>query len=117
MAQVSAIYQSKTCIMNIPFRPLGEVRDIVQATGLDISYAYEDLVFSDHSVFILRFADESTKKLYLYFNTECIEREANALTQKLITAGKVTGFEILKAGSFKLTQASEIEEIEITFLN
>ena len=117
MAPIPAVYQPKSCIMNIPFRPLGEVRDIVQATGLDISYAYEDLVFSDHSVFILRFADEATKKLYLYFNSACIEPEANALTEKLITAGKGMGFEILKAGSFTLTQASEIEEIEIKFLN
>ncbi len=103
--------------MNVPFRPLGEVRDIVQATGLDISYAYEDLVFSDHSVFILRFADEAAKKLYLYFNSQCIEPEANALTQKLIATGKVMGFEIVQAGSFTLSEASEIEEIEIKFLN
>lgn len=103
--------------MNIPFRPLGEVRDIVQATGMDISYAYEDLVFSEHSVFILRFADEATKKLYLYFNSQCIEPEAAALTQKLIDAANITGFEIVNAGKFTLTQPSEIEEIEIEFLN
>jgi len=103
--------------MKIPFRPLGEVRDIVQSTGLDISYAYEDLLFSDHSVFILRFDSEVEKKLHLYFNSDCNTMESKVLGGRLMTAGKIGGFEIVYSGLFSVDQLEEKEEIQIKFLN
>lgn len=103
--------------MTVPFRPLGVVRDIVQATGLDISYAYDDLVFSDHSVFILRFDDEKPKRLHLHFNSECEPSESTVFTQKLTDAGKSSGFDILKGSKFSLNQIDGKEELEITFLD
>ena len=102
--------------MKIQLRPLGEVRDIVQATGLDISYAYEDLVFSDHSAFILRFDDNIQKRLYLYFNIECDSEKIKILRNKLINASKISDFKIIRAGKFVLTQLEGKEEIEIKFL-
>jgi len=98
-------------------RPLGEVRDIVQVTGLDISYAYDDLVFSDNSVFILRFDNEVEKKLHLYFNSECNTIESKVLEGRLITAGKIGGFDIVYSGLFSVSQLEEKEEIQIKFLN
>jgi hypothetical protein len=103
--------------MKIPFRPLGEVRDIVQTTGLDISYAYDDLLFSDNSVFILRFDNDVDKKMYLYFNSDCNSVEAGILEKRLKTAGKIGGFEISKAGLFTLEQLSDKEEIQVKFLS
>jgi len=102
--------------MKISFRPLGKVREIVEATGLDISYAYDDLVFSDHSVFILRFDMNIENKLYLYFNSECNSKEAGILETRLTTAGKIGGFEIQKAGLFVIDQLVDKEEIQIKFL-
>jgi len=98
-------------------RPLGEVRDIVQSTGLDISYAYDDLVFSDHSAFIIRFDTEIEKKLHLYFNSDCNTDELKILENKLIAACKVSGFEIVNSGIFSVDQLEEKEEIQIKFLN
>jgi|GEM_PF-541944 len=36
---------------------LGIVKNIVEAAGMGISYAYEDLVFLDHNSLILQFTD------------------------------------------------------------
>jgi hypothetical protein len=102
--------------MSIPFRPLGIVRDLVQSIGFDISYAYDDLVFSDNSVFILRFDDEVQEKLYLYFNSDCNPKESEIITKRLIAEGKTVGLNITKTGLFTLKQLDNKEEIEIKFI-
>lgn len=102
--------------MNISFRPLGKVRDIVLSTGLDISYAYEDLVFSDHSLFILRFDQEKEDTLHLYFNADCNPTEAAVMENRLVKAGHIGEFNINHAGSFKISQKGEKEELQIEFL-
>lgn len=38
-------------------KPLGRVKDIVEAAGMTISYVYEDLVFIDHNAFLLQFTE------------------------------------------------------------
>jgi hypothetical protein len=96
--------------------PLGKVRDIVQSTGLDISYAYDDLVFSDHSVFILRFDKEKPEKLYLYFNEDCNREEAEILEKSLVGGGKIGGFDVINSGLFSVEQVGEKEELEIKFI-
>ncbi len=101
--------------MTIPLMPLGKVRDIVQSTGLDISYAYDDLVFSDHSVFILRFDKENPERLYLYFNQDCNTEEAKLLEKRLLVSGKIGGFEVINSGLFSMKQTEGKEELEIKF--
>lgn len=101
--------------MTIPVMPLGKIRDIVQSTGLDISYAYEDLVFSDHSLFILRFDTEKPEKLYLYFNQDCNPEEAELFGKILVLAAKTEGFAIVNSGLFSVEQFGEKEEIQIKF--
>ena len=96
-------------------RPLGKVRDLVESIGFDISYAYDDLVFSDHSMFILRFDDKDPRNLYLYFNKECEEQEALKVGLNVINAGKVGGFKVLNSGHFEVYQAEDKEELSIKF--
>jgi hypothetical protein len=39
-------------------RDLEKIRFIInEATGLDLAYAYDDLVFSEHGVFIVQFEE------------------------------------------------------------
>lgn len=102
--------------MNIPLRPLGKVREIVQSVGLDISYAYDDLVFSDHSVFILKFNDDRENELHLYFNADCNPSEANELEGKLTAAAKTGSLMVKREGFFKIFQKEEAEELQIEFI-
>jgi hypothetical protein len=101
--------------MSIVFRPLGKVREIVQAIGFDISYAYDDLVFSDHSLFILQFDDTILQKINLFFNSDCIETEVDRVKQLLITEASIAGFEIDAKGTFSLNQREGAEELEVRF--
>lgn len=90
--------------MTIPYRPLGKVSNIVQATGLEMSYAYDDLIFSDNSVFILQFDDILQNRLHLYFNIDCDKKEAVKLEQELRNASKIEGFTIDNNGLFSLSR-------------
>ena len=101
--------------MNIDFRPLGKLRELVESVGFDISYAYDDLVFSDHSLFILRFDDEKPEKLYLYFNQEAEKREAQRVGKCVVEAGAVGGFTVINSGFFDVCQAEDKEELAIKF--
>lgn len=101
--------------MSESIRELGKIRETVLSTGLDISYAYDDLVFSENNVFILRFDDRIANKLYLYFNSDCFPDEAKIFTTRLSISGKIGGFQIVKSGTFSLNQKEDSEEIEIEF--
>ena len=101
--------------MKIPFRPLGKVRELLDTIGFEVAYAYDDLVFSDHSMFILRFDDEVPEKMYLYFNSECIFAEAKKVSDALILAGKVGQFKIINSGHFDISQAEDREELAVKF--
>jgi hypothetical protein len=101
--------------MSHPIKPLGIVRELVQSIGFDISYAYDDLVFSDHSIFILRFDDTYPDNLYLYFNSDCNVAEADTIRKQIIPAGKIMGLHITSTGLFKAEQREGKEEIEINF--
>ncbi len=101
--------------MKIPFRPLGKVREIVQAAEFDVAYAYDDLVFSDHSMFVLRFDDDVPSKLHLYFNVECDTSEAARMEKLLVTAGQVGEMNIVNAGKFEVKQVDDKEELEVVF--
>ena len=102
--------------MNNLIKPLGKIRELVLETGLDISYAYDDLVFSEHSVFVLRFNELIPEKIHVYFNSDCIPEEAADIEKKLINAFKSGGFEPEVSGLFELKQIPDKEEIEIKFL-
>lgn len=99
-----------------PLRPLGKIREIVQSTGLDISYAYDDLVFSDHSVFILQFHDDRVNELHLFFNVDCNPSEAEELEGKLKAAAKTGDFIIKREGFFQIFQKEGAEELQIEFI-
>ena len=103
--------------MQKPFRELGEIIDMIATTGLDVSYAYEDLVFSEHSVFIIKFDDTKKKSLHLYFNNDCDDDAAGEIKQKLIQASTEKGLDLVLKGSFRLNQKESTEEIEVAFFD
>lgn len=57
------------------YRDLESVRQIIHSsTGLEVSYAYDDLVFPDETVFIIQFDDVNLNNLYIYFQEDCEEQ-------------------------------------------
>lgn len=101
--------------MSIQFRPLGKVREMVQSIGFDVSYAYDDLVFSDHSLFVIQFDDKRSNVLKLYINVDCIMQESKRVEKLLGAEAQLAGLIIEKMGTFSLSQKEGTEELEVKF--
>ena len=66
------------------FRPLEKVRTILQtAIGLDIMYAYDDLVFTEHGVFLFQFDNENEQQIICYSHEDFDPQERANQLQKL----------------------------------
>jgi hypothetical protein len=87
-------------------KPLGVVREIVRDAGMDIAYAYEDLVFLEHNAFLLQFTDQDSE-LLLHVNSEA-DREALGEDVARLRAAAAARNMILSDGTcYTLEQESE----------
>ncbi|WP_419662020.1 hypothetical protein Dvar_24630 [Desulfosarcina variabilis str. Montpellier] len=102
--------------MTVPFRPLGYIRELVNAIGLDITHAYEDLVYIEHNAFLLQMGD-SGEIVNLYFNTESVEEERDKIADRLSAEGQARQLTIIRKGLFSMRQKSDGEHIEIQFFD
>ena len=80
---------------------------------LDIAYAYEDLVFSEHSLFIIQFDEEKSNTLYCWFNKDCIDADRHSIFKYLTTSSNLNGMKINYNGKFEMTQKEGEEQIEV----
>lgn len=100
----------------IEFYELEKVRFITKdACGLDIAYAYEDLVFAEHGLFIIQFPNEGGKVLNCWFNKDCIELNRVNMFNSLAKSATLNGLEISYNGKFEMIQKDGLEEIDIKF--
>lgn len=96
------------------FRNLEAVRQIIKdATGLDITYAYDDLVFPEHMAFLIQFDNTSDNNLYCYFHTDCNPDDKKKLYKRMSEISSKKDIAMENKGSFKLEQKEE--EVEIRF--
>jgi len=100
----------------IEFYNLEKVRFIIKdGSGLDIAYAYEDLVFSEHGIFIFQFDKNTTSTFFCWFNKDCIEKDRIILLNSLIKSAVLNKTEIIYKGKFEMIQ-KEDEEISVNFI-
>ncbi|MGD9823110.1 hypothetical protein [Desulfobacter sp.] len=97
-------------------RPLGIATEIIQETGLNVTYTYDDLVFIEHNPFIIQFDDENAKNLKLFFNIDCEHEAAGKLASQLKNAASQREFTITASGKFEMKQKENTEEIDIKFI-
>ena len=97
-------------------RPLGIATEIIQATALNVTYNYDDLVFIEHNPFMIQFDDDNPNNLNLFFNTDCEKQAVQELEVKLNSAAQERGFTITPCGKFEMTQKQGTEEIDIKFI-
>ncbi len=96
------------------FRNLDKVRFIIQeATKLDVAYAYEDLVFSEHGLFIIRFNDDDENILYCYFNKDCIADKQMQIQTTLTDVADLNGIKLYYKGKFEMNQKEGEDEFEL----
>ncbi|MDR3704450.1 MAG: hypothetical protein P4L28_00905 [Paludibacteraceae bacterium] len=98
------------------FRNLEKVRFIIkEATNLEVGYAYEDLVFSEHGLFIIRFNDEDENILYCYFNKEMLPGKEELFRKQLTDVSTLNKTNIIYKGKFELELKEAADEIDIKF--
>jgi hypothetical protein len=94
-------------------RALGKITAMLADLGLEVTYAYDDLVFVQHSAFILQFTSDPGI-LNCYINTECEPVEADIVSGQIVTSFKTNGFQVVQKGSFNLSQ-NEDKTLRIEF--
>ena len=94
-------------------RPLGKITALLADLGLEVTYAYDDLVFVQHSAFMLQFTDDPAI-LKLFINTECEPETANDVASTIVLEFHKAGFEVTPAGRYFLTPNKD-ETVNIQF--
>ena len=84
-------------------RPLGKITALLADLGLEVTYAYDDLVFIQHSVFLLQFTDEN-HILKLFTNRDCEPVEANEIASSIVLAFHDAGLITHPSGYYILSQ-------------
>lgn len=101
--------------MPLPYRPLGLLKETLDGLGIQITYAYEDLVFIQHNHFLLQFG-ASGEMLYLYGNVDTPAEELTHYATIVHTATTAAGFTLLRRGLYRLT-TTEDENLSLEFLD
>jgi len=88
------------------------VKDAIQ---LDIAYAYDNLLFTEHGLIILQFVKENADLLYCWFNKECSVTYRDALFESLRITSELNKTLLQYKGTFEMKQKEGKEEIDISF--
>lgn len=83
-------------------KPLGKITALLADLGLEVTYAYDDLVFVQESAFMIQFtSDPETLKLFIH--TECEPAVANEVAEKITLSFEAAGFGVVSAGRYFMT--------------
>ena len=93
--------------------PLGAVKNIVEAVGMDISYAYEDLVFLEHNGFLLQFS-ENGQEVLVHVNSEADEVVVGGDIDRLMESALNHDMRFVRGNLYTLAQEDD-ENIRIEF--
>ena len=94
-------------------KPLGMVKTIVEAAGMGISYAYDDLVFLEHNSFLLQFTTND-REITVHVNSEADEATVHGDIERLREAARNVAMQCTRGGHYTLVPEGE-DSIRIEF--
>jgi hypothetical protein len=104
--------------VNSQLYELEKVRFIIKdACDIDVGYAYDDLVFAEHGLFLIQFLDQAATKLACWFNNEMPESQEIRMFDSLAKTASLNNAVITYKGRFMMKQKSGSEEINIEFVD
>jgi len=95
-------------------KPLGKIKELVEAAGMQISYAYDDLVFLDHNAFLLQFDDDG-RTVFIHTNREAESGEISRGVANLKKAASAANDVVMVEGVFYTLTQVEDNSISIEF--
>ncbi|MDZ8119371.1 hypothetical protein [Pontiella agarivorans] len=95
-------------------RPLGKITAILADCGFEVTYAYDDLVFIEHSAFMLQFTDDPAV-MKIFRHVDCEPVAAGEAEKTISAAHAKQGFSMLPSGNYTITE-NEDETINIEFV-
>ena len=99
----------------VPYRPLGLIKELLEAQQFTITHCYEDLVFVEHNPFLLQMGDRG-EEVFLIFNTDCKAESRELITHQLQTGGRAAGLSISTKGTYTMSPNEADNTIDITFI-
>jgi hypothetical protein len=104
--------------LNSEFYELEKIRFIIKdACGLDVAYAYDNLVFAEHGLFLIQFMDNTSTNIGCWFNNEMPELQQINFYDSLVKSASLNKLSISYKGRFMMKQKSGSDEINIEFIN
>lgn len=101
--------------MTIPLRPFGIIKTLIDAVGLDISYAYDDLVFIEHNAFLLQMGEDNGEDLAVWFNEDSTPADRPHILSQLQAEGAKLSLDIYEKGTYSLDNSDSCKDIQIKF--
>jgi len=100
--------------MALPYRPLGVVKQLLEEIGMEVTYAYDDLIFIQHNPILLQFG-EVGEVLFFYANVETPEDEAAQRFDAIQAKVSVEGITLIHRGRYRLSE-TDGENLSLEFL-
>lgn len=101
--------------MGLPYRPLGLVKEMLEQVGLEVAYAYEDLVFMQHNDMLLQFGQQG-EQLFFSANVETAGADAQRLFACIQSVASAQGFTLTRRGRYRVSAGAE-EKLTLEFLD
>jgi len=101
--------------MTIPLHPLGIIKNLVEAVGLDITYTYEDLLFIEHNAFLLQMSETDGAAVGVWFNEDSTPADRPVLFSRLQAEGRKLSLQLESKGTYALSGGEDGESFELRF--
>ena len=98
--------------MDIPYMPLGHIKDMLSEIHLDVSHFYEDLIFVESNAFLIQMGEQG-KDITVYFNVD--STDIATIVSDLSNVAARVGFDISWGGKFELVQKDD-NQVDVRFL-
>ena len=91
---------------------------VLETLGHPVTHAYDDLIFTEHMHFLLKFDDAAEKALWFYGHQGQSEDENTGFFVKLSSGLEAAGFMLNEKGTFNMSKNEEqTDAIDIAFFD
>lgn len=98
-----------------PLKEIGPILDLIQLAGYDVTYVYEDLLFINHSDFLVQFSPETPQGFNVIFHAESEPHVRKEIQEKLLQSAQKFSLRLNFEGFFNLKPKPESNEMDILF--